>query len=96
MLTRRKLLLSAAVIPAVFGGAMTSAFALSSEPLPADDAAAMALGCGGGASHAALIANARLLFDREVGQGLLASGYSATIFCPLCHCSLQVKAEPAL
>lgn len=89
MLTRRQMLLNTVVFSAAFGAVASPASALSSEPMSADDAAAMALGCSA-AGHAALITQARRLFGGE------AAGYDATIFCPLCHCSLQVTPAPAL
>lgn len=89
MLTRRRMLLNTAAFSAAFGIAASPTFAFSTEPMSAADAAALAAGCGA-AGHAALIAKARSFFGGE------AAGYDATVFCPLCHCSLQVTPAPAL
>lgn len=95
MMTRRQILLaSATMVPAASLG-VVPALALSTEPMAPADARAMALACGAAASHAELVAEARLLLDGEVKQGLLPANYDTTIVCPFCRCSLKVAPEIA-
>lgn len=94
MLTRRYLLQASAALVA---GAATPALALSEEPMPAADIEAINLACSNARdNHAALVAEARAMLDGEVKLGTRAANYDATIFCPLCHCSLRVTPEPVL
>jgi hypothetical protein len=95
MLTRRQMLLASATTVSAAGIGIVPALALSTEPMPPADAQAMALACGAAASHAELVAEARLMLDGEVKQGLLPANYDTTIVCPFCRCSLKVAPDVA-
>lgn len=105
MKTRRELLLGLVVGAAGFGLLSTRAFAWYYEELTPDQAAAFAAACraaparAGSSSapenHAGLIATARQDLVRRIAKGMIPTGASEQVGCPVCGCSFVVTADGA-
>jgi anaerobic selenocysteine-containing dehydrogenase len=95
MLTRRQILLASATATSCLALGATGASALSSEPMAADDARALALACRATASHEEMVKAMRRQLEAEVTQGLRPAAYHETVACPFCSCGLNVTPDIA-
>jgi hypothetical protein len=94
MLTRRKLLTTVFTGTAAFVGGAAAARAFTTEPMPADVAAAYALRCGGNAAgHDALMRSTRITLDSEIAHGFKPAGAQEIVICPICGCKMVVSAD---
>ncbi|WP_374651689.1 hypothetical protein [Dongia sp.] len=87
------MLLGAVAGSSILAIGATRAIALSSEPMAPADIQALALACGKPASHAQLIADARLILNAEIESGAKPADTTELVACPLCRCTFEVASD---
>ncbi len=98
MTTRRDMLLGLVAGAAGLGVLSGRAFAWHYEELTPSQAASFAAACRSSShdatdNHAGLIASARQDLLQRIAQGVLPSGSSEQVGCPVCGCSFVVTAD---
>ncbi|HET6160665.1 MAG TPA: hypothetical protein VFE34_20130 [Dongiaceae bacterium] len=91
---RREILLGLVAGAAGLGFVSNRAFAWYYDELTPDQAATLAAACRLRAdSHARLITNARQDLLQRITKGMLPTGASEQVGCPICGCTFVVTAD---
>jgi hypothetical protein len=97
MLTRRRLLTSAALGGIAAGLGARAALAFSIEPMSKPVQAVFALACkpamASGGDHGALIAAVQSSLKGKIAEGAAPANVQQVVVCPICGCRIIVTAD---